>query len=169
MSRVVVRNHSTGGEGVVTDTPAGAGDALAYAYRAFYRFDLSGLVGANVTTATLRTYQYQVNGTPYTQLGNLLAEHVLLGDSLAPGDFDGPACAPALGTLSLSAAIGARTLDATQAVRDDLTAGRPHCWIRLRFPTLGDGNTDEDLVYLVSAASSGGTGERPTLNVTFTR
>jgi hypothetical protein len=58
--------------------------------RAFLSFDLSSLVADSakqIISAQLSVYQFDVNGNPYQEMGDLLAQGVVYGTSLEATDF----------------------------------------------------------------------------------
>lgn len=58
--------------------------------RGFLSFDLSSLVAHNakqIVSAKLSVYQFDVNGNPYQEMGDLLAQGVVYGTSLDAADF----------------------------------------------------------------------------------
>jgi hypothetical protein len=110
-------------------------------FRQFYSFDLSAVpAGAHLTSASLQLYQANVNGNPYTALGNVVVDHVNVAGALDPGDYTGGTLGNA-GTLSTSATIEMKTLDVSSSVQDDLSAARGHTQFRLRF-SARDSNSD---------------------------
>jgi hypothetical protein len=68
--------------------------AIANQYaRGFLSFDLSGLVADNakqIVAAQLSVYQFDVNGNPYQEMGDLQAQGVVYGLSLEAADFATP-------------------------------------------------------------------------------
>ncbi len=141
--------------------------------RGLYRFPLLPLpAGATVTKATLSTNQFEVIGSPYPALGDLLVDSVDLDDGVGVGldadDYFSAAFSTVVGSLSASAALGPRTLDVTAAVQADLAAGRSFSDFRVYFQFQTDGNFTGDQIKLVSASDDGGTGVAPKLLVTYT-
>jgi hypothetical protein len=133
---------------------------VTYTYRGFYSFDISAIpAGSSVASATLRLHQISVIGSPYSELGNVVVDHVDYGAALSGlEDFSVPALASGVGTLSTDATLGLRTLSVTARVQADVTAGRARSQFRLRFsPTEAsdDGNSDfaqfADAGYVIAA------------------
>jgi hypothetical protein len=84
----------------------------------FLSFDLTDLPeDAEIQVATLVVEQVGINGTPYTDLGEVNVEHV----SFTAVDDDAFTAEPHgnAGVLSSSAALGVRSLDVTEAVAGD--------------------------------------------------
>lgn len=148
--------------GVANASAAGplVGDAdqifAGVGYREFYSFDLSAIpAGATIDSATLKLYQANVKGQPYTVLGNVIVDHVDLGTALDGSDYGAPAIASNIGTLSTSPTIEYKTLDVTSSVQADRTVGRQRSQYRLRFSNK-DSNNDgvSDLAQFTDAEDS---------------
>ncbi len=115
--------------------------------RGFVSFDLSTIPsGANIISATLRIFQRSVEGTPYTDLGNLIVDHVDFGDILDSTDFNITPLQANIGILSTNSTIEWKELNVTTAVKDDLSNGRIHSQFRLRFPNDTDNDQSSDYV-----------------------
>src|SRR5438477_6921840 len=76
-------------------SPPFAGDfdstAQGIGARQFYSFDISSIPStATVTSATLRLFQAFTMGQPYSQLGNVLVDHLDYGLSLDGTDYNTP-------------------------------------------------------------------------------
>lgn len=139
--------------------------------RQFFNFDLSNIpTNVTVNAATLRLYQAAQVGTPFNDLGNVVADHVDYGASLdgSPGDYDGGLLA-FMGIFSTSSNVGYRTLDATSAVADDIIIGRGHSQYRLRFSPLGiNYDSSSDYVQYTDAEDSCcGANRPPQLEITL--
>jgi hypothetical protein len=116
-------------------------------FRGVCRFPMpAGLSGKHITRATLRFQQTDVVGSPYSVQAPLVADHMELLVTVLSGfdmrNFDRTALEEDIGTLSADATLGARTLDVTEAVRDDLTEGREHTDYRFRFSGVGSPPAD---------------------------
>jgi hypothetical protein len=90
-------------------------------------------VGVRVLRAELRLYQAVVEGSPFEKNGDVVVDHVDYVRDPGPDTYDGQNLTRNVGTLSEGPALGLRTLDVTEAVRDDLAAGRPWSQFRTRF------------------------------------
>ena len=115
-------------------------------YRQVYSFDISSIpAGAQIVSATLRLYQAQAVGSPFTTLGNVLVDRIDIGAALDGADYASAALTSNIGTLSTSATIEYKMLDVTVAVQADRSASRSKSQFRLRFSTAdknGDGVRD---------------------------
>lgn len=73
--------------------------------RGFLSFDLSSLVADNakqIIAAQLSVYQFDVNGNPYQEMGDLQVQGVVYGTSLDTADFTAPVQAAAGATQTLA-------------------------------------------------------------------
>lgn len=129
-------------------------------------FDISG-IHSTVVSATLRLYQLSVGGSPYTNLGNLVADHVDFGTSIDGADFTGGTLTSNIGEISTSATLGWKTMDVTTYVQRDLDRGVTSSQFRLRFTKNTDSDGDVDLSDFESAENFGGTKSYPQLVVTY--
>jgi hypothetical protein len=139
-------------------------------FRSFVTFSLAQIpAGATVTEATLRLRQGAVFGTPYA-LGTVVAEHVTFAlPGPAAADFASAAVSPGFDTVSTDAALVVRAVDVRARVLLDLAAGRPRSQFRLRFtPVEANGDAASDAAAFEDSANDLGTGDPPTLTVTFT-
>jgi hypothetical protein len=107
------------GEVISVQTDIGFGDDnVGVQYKGFAGFQLPMLpASATLETATLGAAQVQIIGAPYV-LGPLVVRHINT-PTIDAGDFNAAALAD-LGVLSTAPALGARSLDVTAAVADDL-------------------------------------------------
>ena len=136
--------------------------------RAFFVFDRAPLpAGAVVQSATLRVYQEDVTGDPYTSMGNLVVDHVDVGSALDQDDFDEPALTLDLGSIAGNAALEVKSLDVTESVAADILAGRQHTGFRLRFSTGADGS--DAMAILTTAEDPNDTGSPPVLVIVYAR
>lgn len=148
-------------------------DGREYGVRGFLSFDLSGIPArAEILKAELVVEQYDWNGAPFRRLGDrLLVDHVRIDEgrslTLDWEDYDAPAHALDIGTLSTGTAPGLRTLDVTRRVQVDVDAGRRTSDYRLRFERDFRMNGTDDRVDLNDAIGRFPAAERPTLLVRF--
>ncbi len=133
--------------------------------RLFVSFPLAGIPnGAAIQSATLELVQNSVSGTPYTDLGVLVLDHLDYGATLDQADFSLGALAPAFGVLSGSPVLGLRTLDVKTQVEADIAALRTRSQFRGLFGAPTDGNADDDYVnFATNEAASG----KPVLVVVY--
>jgi len=108
----------------------------------FLTFDLPEGISP-LSSARISSDALQVSGTPFEDLGRLLAESVSY-DTFGPelfdlvGDGDPVAC-QRVGESGLSC-------DVTAAVTQDVVSGASRSQFRLRFDVVGDGDGSQDLV-----------------------
>jgi hypothetical protein len=108
--------------------------------RGFVSFDISSIPsGKTIDQVTLRLYQGQVEGTPYSSLGSLIVDHLDYGDSLGNEDLNASAISSNIGTLTSNATIEWKDLPVTNALKSDISAGRSRSQYRLRFTTEATG------------------------------
>ncbi len=138
--------------------------------RGFMSFDLSSIpTGATVERAELRFYQKEIQGDPYSKLGNLLLEHVDYGASLDDGAYNTPAIESAV--LDQQKTPGAWYIlsDPTLAswVQSNVQAGRSRFQLRLQFRQETDGDDLEDWIAIQAGGGALGSRESPQLTITF--
>lgn len=136
----------------------------------YLRFDLSAVpAGATILSATLITRQTASGffGTPYTDLGNLLVDHMDIGAALGSEDFVGTTFTFALAVLSTDPVLETKTADVTAAVTADLAAARTTSDYRLRFAADTNSDAGPDFVQFSTSEFDAGTGVTPTLEVTY--
>jgi hypothetical protein len=106
-------------------------------------------------SASLRLYQAQVTGQPFSDLGSVAVDHVNYGASLTSSDYLGGTLTSNIGTLSDTTASGYKVMDVGSRVSADLTAARLRSQYRLRFRPL-ESNTDggDDYVQFTDAEDS---------------
>lgn len=124
--------------------------------RQFYSFALDNIpAGVSVVNASLRLYQAQVTGQPYSDLGSVAVDHINYGASLTSNDYLGGTLASNIGTLSTTTATEYKVMDVSSRVSADLTAARVRSQYRLRFRPL-ESNTDgsDDYVQFTDAEDS---------------
>jgi hypothetical protein len=108
--------------------------------RGFVSFDISSIPsGKTIDEATLRLYQKEVVGTPYSSLGSLIVDHLDYGDSLGSEDLSAGAITSNIGTLTSNASIEWKDLIVTNALKADISASRSRSQYRLRFTTESTG------------------------------
>lgn len=160
-------NGATAGTPITGDLE-GAGPTLAnIGYRQFYSFDLSAIPpGSAIVSATLHVFQAAVGGEPYTDLGNVIVDHVDYGTTLDFAAYNAAPLTGNVGTLMNDATLAYRTLAVTARVQADLTAGRARSQYRLRF-SLRDANNDlqSDYTQLTDGEFAGA--QVPKLVVTY--
>ncbi len=122
--------------------------SLSVGWRQLYSFDIANIpTSTTITSATLRLYQCDVQGSPYTFLGNVIVDQMNYGGVFDPfgGAYSGGAVALNIGTLSTTTSPGYRSLSVTTRVQNDLTTSRVRSQYRLRFSAQDfnfDGNDD---------------------------
>jgi pSer/pThr/pTyr-binding forkhead associated (FHA) protein len=138
--------------------------------RGFMSFDLSSIpAGATVESAELRFYQKEIQGDPYTKLGNLLLEHVDYGASLDDSAYNTPAIESAV--LDQQRTPGAWYIlsDLTLAswIQSNVEAGRSRFQVRLQFRQETDGDSSEDWVAIQAGGGVLGSRNSPQLTITY--
>lgn len=130
--------------------------------RGYYSFDLSSIDPQRVVSATLITRQFNMVGAPYPDLGpDVLVESVDIGSSLDAADFDTPGMPR--GSLA-SDGNGGLSVDVTAAIKD-LGFTSAQLTLRLAFPTLTDGNGDDDFINLIDPLNAASSGVFPHLSI----
>lgn len=161
---------------MITNTCFLVGDNLMdQGLRGFVGFDISGLSGKTVTSATLRVYQASttaddVNGeSPYGsgQLGSIVVDHVDFGSTLDTDDFDGGTLTSNIGTILTESSEGWKTLDVTSYVQADINSGRPASQFRLRFSSDTDNDGKNDVAAFDNSEDTYGTGNVSELLVDY--
>jgi hypothetical protein len=165
---------SSGGGGTGQDIIVGnggqAGTTTEKVWRGFMSFDLSDIPAVgSIEGAQLRFYQVKVEGAPYQKLGTLVLEHVSYGSKLNRAAYDSPSLGTA--TLVQQSAPGTwyNIVDQPIAswIAEDLAAGRDRFQVRLRWAQETDGDNQEDYVSIEPGNNFFGTGNLPTLAVTY--
>jgi DNA-binding beta-propeller fold protein YncE len=142
---------------------------LSVGWRQLYSFDIASIpTSSAITSATLRLYQCDVQGSPYglTNLGNVIVDHVNFGGTIDPSGsaYDG-GLALNIGTLSTTASLGYRSLNVITSVQNDLTTLRVRSQYRLRFSVLDtNSNGNDDFAQFTDAEDSlcvGATTDQP--------
>ena len=106
-------------------------------FRVFCGFNIPA--AGHVISATLQMYQTGVNSGFYSNGGTVLADHVNFGSALDANDYFAAALQSNIGTLSSDATVEYKTLDVTDAVRDDVANGRSTSQFRFLANSLVDG------------------------------
>lgn len=130
--------------------------------RTFLSFDLSSLPTdlTAINSATLYVRQFAANGSVYSDLGKVTAQHVNYGSSLTAGDFETPVLSLickgfGLGlttcpsVLSSDADLEFKTLNATSKLRDDWQNRNSRGFraqYRLQFTKNASVDNDADLI-----------------------
>lgn len=138
--------------------------------RGFMSFDLSSIpAGATVESAELRFYQKEIQGDPYTKLGNLLLEHVDYGASLDDSAYNTPAVESAM--LDQQTTPGAWYIlsDPTLAswIQSNIEVGRSRFQLRLQFRQETDGDNLEDWIAIQAGGGVLGSRNSPQLTITY--
>jgi len=108
--------------------------------RGFVSFDISTIpIGKTIDQATLRMYQQEVVGTPYSSIGNLTVDHMDYGETLGNEDLSVVGMTTNIGTLTSNATLEWKELIVTNPLKADITAGRTRSQYRLKFSTESTG------------------------------
>src|SRR5258706_1038873 len=100
--------------------------------RGFVSFDVpSTLNGKTIETATLRLFQRTIIGTPYTDLGSLVVDHLDYGNSLDGADYSASSLSASFGTLTNNAVQEWKDLNVKDMLKDDLTNSRQRSQYRI--------------------------------------
>lgn len=145
-----------------------AGNDGTLHYHGVITFGLSDLPqGVAIGKATLRLYQTEVKGNPFSLYGNAKLVHVSLGDSLDANDFND-------GTLDESTTIPQTTasswkeLDVTEMLKKDLSSAKTDTQYRIQFTNEKPNSSGkEHSVYFESPTNTEGTGNTPQFIVNF--
>lgn len=159
----VLRSNRTGdGQKELVPAGDGADNVVRFDY---FSFDLSPIPGNTkaIVSATFGVYQTAAVGTPYTKLGNLLADHIFYG-TLDTEDFFLQAAGTY--TLSTTATTGYKTVSVVPKVKDDL-ADRFNrgnaCQFRVRFPFGPADGVDDYVGILMSETAT----HKPYLDIAY--
>jgi hypothetical protein len=148
--------------------------------RAFLSFNLSSLVAdqaKQILFANFAVYQFDVNGNPYQEMGDLQAQGVVYGTSLDAADFALPVQNVAGATQILTpnnSSLGFKSALFTTKVQSDLTNAAARSQFRLKFngDTSPDGTEDRAAFYpgdnLPLCGQPGVTCQVPKLFVVYT-
>ncbi len=115
-----------------------AGHNSTLTIRGFESFDISSIPsGATIDQVTLRLYQTEVVGTPYTS--SLIVDHVNYGTSTSATPYDGSPIASNIGTLTSNPTLEWKELVVTSSVKDDISSARSRAQFAIRFATESTG------------------------------
>jgi len=138
-----------------------AGHNATLTTRGFVSFDISSIpAGATIEQATLKLYQTEVVGIPYTS--SLIVDHVNYGSSWSATPYDGSPLANNIGTLTNNATVEWKDLVVTSSVVEDRTNSRTRAQFAIRFATETTG-TDAWARFV----SADGSGNPPRLVVSY--
>lgn len=137
--------------------------------RGFVSFDLSTLPqGVEIYEATLRLYQAQVIGNPYSSQNKLRLDHITYGDSLDASDFSSPALSSNFAVLSQDSKLGWKEAEVRDRLKEDLANARSISQFRIHFEKeVTGGGPAGDFVFFESADDSLGTKNTPQLIVKY--
>lgn len=138
--------------------------------RGFVSFDLKEIPkNAKIESAVLRLYQFNVSGSPYSSVGNLLVDHLDFGATLENEDYLLPSLTSNLAVLSQSNNFEWKEAIVTEAIKDDLENFRPRSQYRIHFSIESIGGTQAggDFAYFESGENYSGSQNVPELVVTF--
>ena len=125
--------------------------------------------GAEIESAVLTVYHLgnlAGTGTQYSDLGDLIVDHVDLGPQVDETDFAG-SLQVNIGVLSTAPGEGTRSLDVTEIVRELVAAGRARADFRIRFELMTDLDGLPDLAYLNDGGDTANNGAVPALQVSY--
>jgi hypothetical protein len=145
-------------------------DQPGVGYRQFFSFSLADIPdGATIISASLELFQANDYGNPFTDLGNVVVDHLDYGTTLDGADYNMPALTSNIGTLSDNTTEEYKILDVTTYVQTDHAAARDYSQYRVRF-SLQDNDDDgaRDSVSFTDAEDSCcSTGNLPRLVVEY--
>jgi hypothetical protein len=132
-------------------------------------FDIpTSLKGKTIEKATLRLYQGQIIGAPYTAGSSLKVDHLDYGDSLENADYSSSSLSSSFGTLTSNATVEWKDLDVKDMLKDDLDNNRQRSQYRLHFAVESTGgDVTGDFAYFESQDNSMHTGYTPQLVVKY--
>jgi len=128
--------------------------------RGFVSFDIPATIsGKIIDSVSLRLYQYQVTGSPYSVGGNLQAEHVDYGSTLGDEDYSAAVFDSHTATVGASnPTLEWKDFIVTPAFKNDLQNGHSRSQYRLKFTTETVGGSDTgDFAYFYSSNSGANT------------
>lgn len=137
--------------------------------RGFVSFGIGDIPeGATIKKATLKLYQVQLLGNPFSAGLRVMLDHLDYGDTFENADYNTPSISTSFATLSDSVGAGWRTIDVTDQVRNDLENDRERSQYRLHMAVENTGGTiTGDYVYFESQNNSLGTNNTPQLVVEY--
>ena len=120
--------------------------------QAFLAFDISALQISDFDTAILTSNNLHINGSPFTDLGNIIVEEVQY-DSFSSKLWDieslGNVC-----TLERGTTTGTISCDIEGALSDAIRDGKGTLQLRLRFETVSDNDNSADLALFYRTSSN---------------
>jgi hypothetical protein len=160
-------NASCAGEAICVGDSGINGELDNSSYLGFLSFDFSDLPETliEIVEAQLSVRQTDTTGSPYTDLGDLLWDHVFY-DVLDADDFAIAAIASGQ-ILSTDATNNTKTTDVTSAVQDDWdkrTERGNRSQYRLRFTEETDNDGSTDVAFFTSGE---GVSNKPRLEITY--
>jgi hypothetical protein len=113
-------------------------------------------------------YQAKVIGDPYSAGIRVKVDHLDYGDSLENADYSAPSISANMATLSENSTLEWKSVQVTDAVKDDLNNHRSRSQYRIHFAVENTGGTATgDFAYFESADNSEGSGNLPQLVVKY--
>jgi hypothetical protein len=160
------RSSNSGGNDV-SEIRAGRNESLVS--RGFVSFNISDIPsGATIILATLRLYQTQIIGNPYSVSESLKVDHLTFGDSLDASDYGAAALSSSFTTLSQSKVIEWKEIEVSNAVKDDIANARTKSQFRIHFRTENTGgDATGDFAYFEAAENTMKSGNLPQLIVKY--
>ena len=120
--------------------------------QAFLAFDISALQISDFDTAVLTSNNLHINGSPFTDLGNIIVEEVQY-DSFSSKLWDiesqGEVCVLERGTTT-----GTISCDIEGTLSDAIRDGKSTLQLRLRFETVSDNDNSADLALFYRTSSN---------------
>ena len=120
--------------------------------QAFLAFDISALQISGFDTAILTSNNLHINGSPFTDLGNIIVEEVQY-DSFSSKLWDiesqGDVCVLERGTTT-----GTISCDIEGTLSDAIRDGKSTLQLRLRFETVSDNDNSADLALFYRTSSN---------------
>lgn len=138
--------------------------------RGFVSFEIDEIpADADIQSATLRLYQTEVIGSPYSVCGALYIDHLTYGDTLDKTDYiERTALISNFTSFDNSTKVGWKEVDVTSRLKDDIANARSTSQYRIHFEKeVTDGNVEGDFVYFESQDNSEDTGNMPQLVVKY--
>jgi len=139
-------------------------------YRQFFSFGLSDIPdGTTIISASLELFQTNDHGNPFTDLGDVVVDHLDYGETLDGDDYNMVALTSNIGTLSDNTTEEYKILDVTTYVQTDYAATRDYSQYRVWFSVLDNDNDGvRDSVSFTDAEDSCcSTGNLPKLVVVY--
>lgn len=153
----------------ITNTDITVGKKEPGSVRGFVSFDMSGVpAGVNITKATLKVYQVNVEGEPFANNNLVVLDNLDFGGTLDAQDYQLRAQNTGFATLSDVIEPGWKEADITEVFMENHQMGLTRSQYRLRFSNESGsaGNLDE-LVTFESANNSLGTGYTPVVIIEY--